>query len=102
MLRIYFLHQWYDLSDPGEEEALYDSEAMRRFAGIELGEDTMPDESTICRFRQLIHTHALGDLFVEVGVLLEAKGLLLKSGTIMDAAIVAALGNCLCDRAVTR
>jgi IS5 family transposase len=91
MLRIYFLQQWYNLSDPGAEEALYDSEAMRRFAGIELGEDAVPDESTICRFRQLINTHTLGeDLFVEVGAHLEAKGLLLKSGMIVDATIVAA------------
>lgn len=91
MLRIYFLQQWYNLSDPGAEEALYDSEAMRRFARIELGEDAVPDESTICRFRQLINTYTLGeDLFVEVGAHLEAKGLLLKSGTIVDATIVAA------------
>lgn len=91
MLRIYFMQQWYNLSDPGAEEALYDSEAMRRFARIELGEDAVPDESTICRFRHLINTHTLGeDLFVEVGAHLEAKGLLLKSGTIVDATIVAA------------
>lgn len=91
MLRIYFLQLWYNLSDPGAEEALYDSEAMRRFAGIELGDDAVPDESTILRFRQLVHTHTLGEeLFIEVGALLERKGLLLKSGTIVDATIVAA------------
>jgi IS5 family transposase len=91
MLRIYFLQQWYNLSDPGAEEALYDSEAMRRFARIELGEDAVPDESTIGRFRQLVNTHTLGeDLFVEVSAHLEAKGLLLRSGTIVDATIVAA------------
>ena len=56
MLRIYFLQQWFNLSDPGVEEALYDSLAMRQFAGIELGREPVPDETTMCRFR-----HLLGD-----------------------------------------
>lgn len=54
MLRIYFLQHWLDLSDPAAEDAIYDSESMRRFVGVELGEDTIPDESTILRFRHLL------------------------------------------------
>src|SRR5690606_19483657 len=59
MLRIYFLQQWFSLSDPQAEDAIYDSESMRRFARVELGEDTVPDESTILRFRHLLEQHAL-------------------------------------------
>jgi transposase, IS5 family len=91
MLRVYFLQQWFDLSDPGAEDAIYDSESMRRFVGVELGEDTVPDESTILRFRRLIETHNLGArIFAEVGHLLEERGLLLKQGTIVDATIISA------------
>src|SRR6516165_6371281 len=59
MLRIYFLQQWFNLSDPQAEDAIYDSEAMRRFARVELGEDVAPDESTILRFRHLLERHGL-------------------------------------------
>ncbi len=59
MLRIYFLQQWYDLSDPGAEDALYDITSMRRFAKIELGEDVIPDETTILNFRHLLEAHDL-------------------------------------------
>ena len=59
MLRIYFLQQWFNLSDPQAEDAIYDSEAMRRFARVELGEDVAPDESTILRFRHLLEWHGL-------------------------------------------
>jgi IS5 family transposase len=59
MLRIYFLQQWFDLSDPLAEDSLYDSESMRRFVGIELSEDVVPDESTILRFRHLLEAHQL-------------------------------------------
>lgn len=59
MLRVYFLQQWFDLSDPKAEDMLYDSESMRRFALVELGEDTVPDESTILRFRHLLEQHDL-------------------------------------------
>lgn len=91
MLRIYFLQQWFDLSDPAAEEAIYDSESMRRFVGIELGEDTIPDESTILRFRHLLEEHDLTQaIFAEVRSLLEEKRLLLKQGTIVDATIIAA------------
>lgn len=91
MLRIYFMQQWFNLSDPAAEDALYDSESMRRFAGVELAEDVIPDETSILRFRHLLEEHNLtAAIFVEVRHLLEEKGLLLKSGTIVDATIIAA------------
>ncbi len=91
MLRIYFLQQWFNLSDPAAEEALYDSLAMRGFVGIDLGREPVPDETTVCRFRHLIERHDLGSrLFEEVHRHLEAKGLKLSKGTIVDATIIAA------------
>ena len=67
MLRIYFLQQWFNLSDPAVEEALYDSQAMRCFVGIDLGREPVPDETTVCRFRHLFEQHDLGrQLFDEV------------------------------------
>ncbi|MDQ6612252.1 MAG: IS5 family transposase [Gemmatimonadota bacterium] len=91
MLRVYFLQQWFDLSDPQAEDMLYDSEAMRRFARVELGEDTVPDESTILRFRHLLEQHQLtAAMFDAVKTLLTEKRLLLKAGTIVDATIIAA------------
>jgi IS5 family transposase len=91
MLRIYFMQNWFNLSDPQAEDSLYDMESMRRFAGIELAEDVVPDESTILRFRHLLEKHELTQaIFAEVRTLLEEKRLLLKSGTIVDATIIAA------------
>lgn len=91
MLRIYFMQNWFNLSDPQAEDSLYDIESMRRFAGIELVEDAIPDESTILRFRHLLEEHKLTEsIFAEVRSLLEEKRLLLKSGTIVDATIIAA------------
>jgi IS5 family transposase len=91
MLRIYFLQQWFELSDPQAEDAIYDSESMRRFAGVTLAEDAVPDESTILRFRHLLEAHQLTEgIFALVRELLEARGLLLKAGTIVDATIIAA------------
>ncbi len=91
MLRIYFMQQWFNLSDPAAEDALYDSESMRRFAGVELLEDAVPDESTILRFRHLLEQHSLTQqIFALVRGLLEQKRLLLKSGTIVDATIIEA------------
>ncbi len=91
MLRIYFMQNWFNLSDPSAEDSLYDSESMRRFAGIELVDDAIPDESTILRFRHLLEEHKLTEaIFAEVRSLLEEKRLLLKSGTIVDATIIAA------------
>jgi IS5 family transposase len=91
MLRIYFLQQWYDLSDPAVEEALYDSQAMRRFVGIDLGREGAPDETTVCKFRHLLEAHDLGQrLFERVWEHLEANGLKVSRGTIVDATIIAA------------
>jgi IS5 family transposase len=91
MLRIYFMQQWFNLSDPAAEDALYDSESMRRFAGIELAQDAVPDESTILRFRHLLERHNLTQqIFALVRGLLEQKQLLVKSGTIVDATIIEA------------
>lgn len=91
MLRIYFLQQWFNLSDPQAEDAIYDSESMRRFAGVELGDDVIPDETTILRFRHLLEQHQLTEvIFAEIRGLLEEKRLLLKAGTIVDATIIAA------------
>ena len=91
MLRIYFLQQWYQLSDPGAEEALYDIQSMRAFAGLELGRDAVPDETTILNFRHLLERHELTKaLFEAVSEHLEDKGALLRGGTIMDATLIAA------------
>jgi len=68
MLRIYFLQQWFNLSDPAVEEALYESVSMRSFVGIDLGSEPVPDETTVCKFRHLLERHALGKrIFEEVG-----------------------------------
>ena len=91
MLRLYFLQQWFNLSDPGVEEALYDSSAMRRFVGIDLGREPAPDETTVCRFRHLLEAHDLGQqLFDEVQRHLAAKGLKVATGTIVDAVLAKA------------
>lgn len=89
MLRIYFLQQWFNLSDPGAEEALYDSCSMRMFAGVELGEEAIPDETTILNFRRFLEEHQLPQkFFARINKILEETGLLLKSGTIVDATII--------------
>ncbi len=89
MLRIYFMQQWYGLSDPGMEDSLYDIESMRRFAGIELGVDPVPDESTILNFRHLLERHRLTEkLFQEIEGYLSEHGLLMNEGTIVDATIL--------------
>lgn len=91
LLRIYFLQQWFDLSDPAAEDAIYDSESMRRFARVELGDDKVPDESTILRFRHLLEREGLTEgIFDAVKELLAEKRLTLRSGTIVDATIIAA------------
>jgi IS5 family transposase len=91
MLRIYFLQQWFNLSDPQAEDAIYDSESMRRFARVELGEDVVPDETTILRFRHLLERHRLTEaIFEAVKDLLVEHRLLLRAGTIVDATIIAA------------
>ena len=91
MLRIHFLQQWYALSDPAVEEALYDSAAMRRFVGIDLGREGAPDETTVCKFRHLLERHGLAQkLFAAVSEHLKGHGMKLSQGTIVDATIIAA------------
>jgi hypothetical protein len=91
MLRIYCLQQWYNLSDPGAEEALYDIQSMRAFAGLDLGRDAIPDETTILNFRHLLERHDLTKaIFSAVAEHLAAKGELLSGGTIVDATLIAA------------
>ncbi len=91
MLRIYCLQQWYALSDPGAEEALYDIQSMRAFAGLDLGRDAIPDETTILNFRHLLERHALTQaVFAAVAEHLAVKGELLRGGTIVGATLIAA------------
>jgi IS5 family transposase len=91
MLRIYFLQQWYALADEALEDAIYDSQAMRLFVGIELSVESVPDATTLLKFRHLLEAHALPKrLFEEVGALLQERHLLMKEGTIVDASIIAA------------
>jgi IS5 family transposase len=91
MLRIYFMQQWYGLSDPTMEDELYDSESMRRFAGIDLEVDAVPDETTILHFRHLLEKHELTkEIFEKTKQYLSGKGLLLREGTIVDATIISA------------
>ena len=91
MLRIHFLQHWFNLSDPAVEEALYDSQAMREFAGIDLGREPAPDETTICKFRHRLEEHELGKrIFAEVNAHLATQGFKVSNGTIVDATIIAA------------
>lgn len=89
MLRIHFLQQWYAYSDPGMEEALYEIPLLRAFAGIDLGRDLIPDESTILRFRRLLEQHGLAQqIFAQVQELLEASHLILQEGKMVDATLI--------------
>jgi IS5 family transposase len=89
MLRIYFVQQWFNLSDPQAEDAIFDSESIRRFVGVELGDDVVPDETTILRFRHLLERHQLTQaVFDTIRDLLTKKRLLLQAGTIVDATII--------------
>ena len=91
MLRIHLLQQWYDLSDPAMEDALIEVATMRRFAGIALITDRIPDETTILAFRHLLEKHDLGEqIFEAVKAHLKANGIAMKQGTIIDATLIAA------------
>jgi IS5 family transposase len=91
MLRIHFLQHWFNLADLACEEALYDSASLRRFAGIDLGSEPVPDATTLLKFRRLLEQHKLAErLFAEVGRVLQGSGMTLKTGTIVDATIIAA------------
>ena len=89
MLRTYFVQQWFNLSDPGVEEALYDSAALRRFVSVDLGRAPAPDETSVCRFRHLLETHDLGGAVLDaVNHHLASKGIRITTGTIVDATII--------------
>jgi IS5 family transposase len=91
MLRVHLMQQWYDLSDPAMEDALIEVATMRRFAGISLITDRIPDETTILAFRHLLEEKDLGaQIFEEVKAHLKANGMAMKQGTIIDATIIAA------------
>lgn len=91
MLRIYLLQHWFNLSDPAVEEALYDSATMRSFAGIDLGREPAPDETTVCKFRHLLERHELGGrIFALIQGHLQARGIAVGTGTIVDATIISA------------
>ena len=89
ILRVYFLQQWFNLSDPAVEEALYDSPLMRQFVGIDLGREPVPDETTVCKFRHLLEEHRLGGEILEtVNLYLQQRGVRISTGTIVDATII--------------
>ena len=89
MLRIHCMQQWYALSDPAMEDALYEIESMRRFAGLELGEDAIPDESTILNFRHFLEEHDLSSAMLStINRHLQDQGLLMSKGTMVDATII--------------
>lgn len=91
MLRMYFVQQWFNLADAACEDALLDSTALRRFVGIDLGRERVPDATTLLKFRRLLETHDLGRaLFAKVGAVLQANGLKVGTGTIVDATIIGA------------
>ena len=91
MLRIHLMQQWYSLSDPGMEEALIELPIMRRFAGIDLISDRIPDETTILTFRHLLEQNELGgQIFQTVKAHLKERGMAMKQGTIIDATLIAA------------
>jgi IS5 family transposase len=91
MLRMYFVQHWFNLADAACEDALLDSTALRRFVGIDLGRERVPDATTLLKFRRLLEKHKLGEaLFAKVGEALQAHGLKVGTGTIVDATIIGA------------
>src|SRR3989338_9660959 len=89
MLKIYFLQQWYNLSDPGAEEAIYDRNSFQKFLQIDLLADVVPDETTILNFRHLLEVHKLQKkFFIIVKDIMENRGFILKKGTTVDATII--------------
>lgn len=91
MLRMYIAQQCFGLSDEGTEDALYDSQAIRSFVGIDLNREAAPDATTLLKFRRLLEAHQLTErIFAAINVHLAARGLLLREGTVVDATIIAA------------
>lgn len=91
MMRMYVAQQCFGLSDEGIEDALYDSQAIRRFVGVDLTREAAPDATTLLKFRRLLETHQLTEsIFNAINAHLAEKGLLLREGTIIDATLIAA------------
>ena len=91
MLRMHFVQHWFNLADDACEEALLDSTSLRHFVGIDLGRERVPDGTTLLKFRRLLNEHCLGQqLFAKVGEVLQARGLKVGTGTIVDATIIGA------------
>ena len=91
MLRMYFVQQWYGLADEAVEDAVYDSQALRNFMGIDLSRTSVPDATTLMGFRHLLEAHDLTkSMLVEVNVMLMERGLLMTQGTLVDATLIAA------------
>ena len=91
MLRMYFVQHWFNLAGEACEDALLDSPALRRFVGIDLGRERVPDATTLLKFRRLLEKHSLGEaLFAEVGAVLQASGMKVGTGTIVDATLISA------------
>jgi IS5 family transposase len=91
MLRMYLLQQWYGLADEALEDAIYDSQALRDFVGIDLSRESVPDATTLLKFRRLLEAGELTKaMFEEINAHLQQQGLLMRAGTIVDATIIAA------------
>jgi len=91
MLRLYIAQNCFGLSDEGIEDALYDSQAIRRFVGIDLGRESAPDATSVLRFRRLLETYQLTDtIFSSINAHLAERGLFLRQGTVVDATLIAA------------
>ncbi|MFM9429110.1 IS5 family transposase [Variovorax sp. GrIS 2.14] len=94
MLTMYFVQHWFNLADVACEDALLDSTSLRRFVGIDLGRERVPDATTLLKFRRLLEKHNLGAaLFAKVGDVLQANGLKVGAGTIVDATIIGATSS---------
>jgi IS5 family transposase len=90
-LRILCLQQWYNLSDPGVEDAIYDRNSFQKFLSIDILTESVPDETTVCNFRNLLHQHGLfEEIFSAINKHLEKQGLLMKEGTAVDATLISA------------
>ena len=90
-MRMYFVQNWFNLADAACEDALLDSTALRRFVGIDLGRERVPDATTLLKFRRLLERNKLGEaLFAQVGSVLQARGVKVGTGTIVDATIISA------------
>lgn len=89
MLRMYLLQTWFNLSDPATEDAVYDSYAMRKFTGIDFLKESVPDETTLCKFRHQLEVNGLNKLFFEaINRVMVQSGHMMKGGTIVDATII--------------